>query len=341
MIEVLAPGVFTTIQDGGRHGYGHLGVPAAGAADPFNMRVANRLVGNPDGHATLEMTGAGATLRFDADARIALTGGMLEAQLDGQPVPAHQTLTVKAGMVFACGRIVAGWRSYLAVAGGIDVPEVLGSRSTDTLSGLGPETVTAGARLPIGTSAISEQGAYLRLPPQYGPHTRLRIVAGPHQDWFASAALLALRESTFRISSQSDRTGVRLEGTALERIRTGELASMGMIKGAMQVPPSGQAMVLLSNHGTTGGYPVIASVIGADLHHLAQLAPSAQVRFTDVSLAEALDALRRQEARLQRDIVAADASLLAARALMTLAGAHASLRQAVVKDGARRIRIRK
>jgi biotin-dependent carboxylase-like uncharacterized protein len=341
MIEVLAPGLFTTVQDGGRHGYGHLGVPTAGAADPFNMKVANRLVGNADGCAVLEMTGEGASLRFDTDARIALAGGMLDAQLDGQPVPAYQTLTAKAGMLLVCGRIGSGRRSYVAVAGGIGAAEVLGSRSTDTLSGLGPDVVIAGTRLSIGPGAVTGEGAYLRSPPQYGARARLRILAGPHQDWFASTALLALRESTFRISSQSDRTGVRLEGTALERIRAGELPSMGMITGAIQVSSSGQAIVLLSNHGATGGYPVIASVIAADHHLLAQLAPGAQVQFSGVSLAEALQALSQQEARLRDDIVAADASLLAARALMTLAAGHASLQRAAVTEGGRRIRIRK
>jgi len=340
MIEVLASGMLTTLQDGGRHGYGHLGVPMAGAADPFNMRVANRLVGNPDGCATLEMTGTGATLRFEADAHIALAGGMLEAQLDGQPVAMYQTLTAKAGMVLSCGRVVSGLRSYLGVAGGIAVREVLGSRSTDTLSGLGPEVVVIGARLPIG-AATGEAGAYLRSPPQYAASARLRILAGPHQDWFTPAALRALREAAFSISSQSDRTGVRLEGTFLERVRAGELSSMGMTTGAMQVPASGQPIILLGNHGTTGGYPVIANVIAADLHLLAQLPPGAQVRFEEVSAADALEALRRQEARLQQDVVAADASLLAARGMMTLAARHASLRQAAVTDGARRIRIRK
>jgi biotin-dependent carboxylase-like uncharacterized protein len=341
MIEVLASGLFTTIQDGGRHGYGHLGVPAAGAVDLFNMRVANRLVGNPDGCATLEMTSAGATLRFDADVHIALAGGMLEAQLDGQPVALYQTLTAKAGMVLSCGRIVSGLRCYLGVTGGIDVPEVLGSRSTDTLSGLGPEVVAVGVRLPVGFSTAGEVGAYLRSPPQYAASARLRILPGPHQDWFAPAALRALREAAFGISSQSDRTGVRLEGASLERVRVDELPSMGMTAGAMQVPSSGQPMILLGNHGATGGYPVIASVIAADLHHLAQLPPGAQVRFEEVSTADALDALARQETRLQRDVVAADASLLAARGMMTLAAKHASLRQAAVTDGNRRIRIRK
>jgi biotin-dependent carboxylase-like uncharacterized protein len=341
VIEVIAPGLFTIIQDAGRHGYGHLGVPAAGAADLFNMRIANRLVGNPDGNATLEMTGAGATLRFDADAHIALTGGVLEAQLDDQPVAMYQTLTARAGMVLSCGRVISGLRSYLGVAGGISVPEVLGSRSTDTLSGLGPEIVTAGARLPVGISAVTDSGAYLRSPPLYGTSVRLRILAAPHQDWFASTALLALRDSTFSVSPQSDRTGVRLEGATLERIRAGELPSMGMTTGAIQVPSSGQPIVLLGNHGTTGGYPVIANVVGADLHLLAQLAPGAQVRFVDVSPTEALEALAQQEGRLQHDMVTADASLLAARRLMILAANHTSLRQAAVTEGKRRIRIRK
>lgn len=341
MIEVLTAGLFTTIQDGGRHGFGHLGVSAAGAVDPFNMRVANRLVGNPDGCATLEMTGAGATLRFEADAHIALAGGMLEAQLDGQPVALYQTLTAKAGMVLSCGRILSGLRCYLGVAGGIDVPEVLGSRSTDTLSGLGPEPVAVGARLPVGVSGVGEVGAYLRSPPQYAASVRLRILPGPHQDWFTPAALHALREGAFGISPQSDRAGVRLEGAPLERVRAGELPSMGMTTGAIQVPSSGQPIILLGNHGATGGYPVIANVIAADLHLLAQLPPGGQVRFDEVSAAEALDALVLQQARLQQDIVTADASLLAARALMTLAAGHMSLRQAAVTEGKRRIRIRK
>ncbi|HEY3860198.1 MAG TPA: biotin-dependent carboxyltransferase family protein [Gammaproteobacteria bacterium] len=341
MIEVLHPGSLTTLQDLGRSGLGHLGVPPAGAADVLNLRIANRLVGNPDGYAALEMTSVGTDLRFDADARIALTGGTLEAQLDGEPLPMYQTLSVKAGRVLHCSRITAGWRSYLAVAGGFDLAPVLGSRSTDTLSGLGPEPLSTGTQLAVAASPGPGAGAYLRSPPRYGRSIRLRVLAGPHQEWFASASLLSLRDSSFKVSSQSDRTGVRLEGTVLQRIREDELPSMGMVTGAIQVPLSGQAIVLLGNHGSTGGYPVIANVIGADLHLLAQLAPGYELRFMDVSRAEALDALREQESRLQQDLVTADAGLLAARALMTLAGSHASLRQAAVKDGNRRIRIRK
>lgn len=341
MIELLSAGTATTIQDLGRHGYGHLGVPSAGAVDRLALRTANRLVGNADGAAALEMAAEGVSLRFGADTCIALTGGALELQLDGAPAPMYQTLFIKAGMELRCGRVIEGWRSYLAVSGGIHAEAVLGSRSTDTLARLGPEPLVADMQLRTGPAPTAHVGAYLRSPPRYTGAVRLRILAGMHQEWFSPEALLALRGMKFRVSSQSDRTGLRLEGPSLPRIKPGELPSMGMMEGAIQVPGSGQAIVLLANHGATGGYPVIAQVIAADLHLAAQLPPGAEVGFLDVSRAEALQALREQEARLSQDIISADASLLAARALMQLAGKHASLRRAAVSDGQRRIRIRK
>lgn len=341
MIEVAEAGRFTTLQDLGRGGYAHLGVPGSGAADAFDLRVANRLVGNPDTCAALEMTATGPSLRFGADAHVALTGGKLEALLDGEPVPMYQTLRVKAGSELACGPVSQGWRSYMAVAGGIDAAPVLGSRSRDTLSGLGPETLSAGAVLHMGTPLMPSPAFYLRTPPLYGQAVQLRVLAGPQQDWFTPEAMLALRREVYRVRPQSDRVGVRFEGVELKRSRDGELPSMGMVTGAMQVPPSGQPIVLLADHGATGGYPVIAVVIAADLPLLAQLAPGMEARFTDVSREQALTALREQEQRLGRDLVAADAGLLAARALMSLAGGHSSLRQAAISDGKRRIRIRK
>jgi biotin-dependent carboxylase-like uncharacterized protein len=341
VIQVLHPGRLATLQDLGRDGYGHLGVASAGAVDRLNLRIANRLVGNPDAAAALEMTAEGATLRFNADARVALTGGALALQLDDAPAPSYQTLFVKAGTVLHCGRILQGWRSYLAVAGGIQATPVLGSRSTDTLAKLGPEPLAEGARLQTGPAGASQQGAYLRSAPQYGLSPRLRILAGPHQEWFTPEALLVLRSSKFQVTSQSDRIGLRLEGAELRRLKQGELPSMGMLEGAIQVPGSGQPIMLMANHGATGGYPVIANVIAADMHLAAQLAPGAEVSFMDVSRAEALQALRQQESRLSQDLIAADASLLAARALMQLAGSHESLQRATVTDGTRRIRIRK
>lgn len=340
MISVIEPGLFTTVQDLGREGLGHLGVPKAGAADVFSLRAANRLVGNHDGSAGVELTGRGGLLRFEAAAHVALAGGAIEASLDGRPFPPYQTIDVPAGGELTLGPIHGGWRTYLAVGGGLKLPPVLGSMSTDTLSGLGPMPLTAGMRLPVGAQA-GEPAFYMRNPPVYGDEARLRILAGPQQDWFTGEATAALLQGAYRVLAQSDRTGLRLEGPALPRRNDAELPSQGMVAGALQVPGDGRPIALLANHGATGGYPVIANVISADLGALAQLPPGARLRFELVSRAEALAALRAQEERLERDIVSADAGLLAARALMTLANRHASLQQAAVSDGKRRIRIRR
>lgn len=340
MITVLETGLQASVQDLGRCGHAHLGVPVAGAADAFSLRLANRLAGNPEGAAALELAGGGARLRFDAAARIALAGGTAEVTLDGQPVAMHQTLAVPPGAVLELGHMQSGWRCYLAVAGGITVTPVLGSASTDTLAGLGPAPLERGMQLVSGP-APEPSGSYLRAPAVYPQQARLRVLAGPHEDWFTGAARQAFVSGEYAVSSRSDRTGLRLEGAALERAKPGELASMGMVTGAVQVPGGGQPIVLLANHGATGGYPVLAVVIAADLGALGQLAPGGRVRFVPVSRAEAIGALHAQEQRLQQDIISADDGLLAARALMLLAGGHQSLRKASLKDGRRHIRISK
>ncbi len=341
MIRVLAPGFFTTVQDLGRLGLGHLGIPSAGAADAFSLRLANRLADNPDGAAALEMTAVGVTLRFDAPAWVAFAGAELEVSLDDQPLPMHQTVAIPAGGQLRTGRIRGGFRSYLAVAGGFKLPRVLGSTSSDTLAGLGPAPLTADDVLSQGEHADAEPGFYMRAPRRYGASATLRVLAGPQQDWFTPAARRQLLETEYRVEAQSDRTGLRLAGEKLERTRKDELRSIGMVAGAIQVPASGQPIVLLPNHGTTGGYPVIANVISADVPLLAQLAPGATLKFTPVDRRQALAALQMEEERLARDIIPADAGLLAARALMTLAVTHTSLKQAAVTDGSRRIRIRR
>jgi len=340
MIHVLEPGLLTTVQDLGRIGLGHLGVPAAGAADSFSLRVANRLVGNLDGAAALEMTGRGAVLRFDAPTDIAFAGGDMEATLDGQPLPMHQTIRVMAGAVLHAGLIRGGFRVYLSVGGGLSVPQVLGSASSDTLAGLGPVPLEAGMQITV-VPQPHISGFYLRAPPSFGDPALLRILPGPQEDWFTASARRQLLETEYRVLPQSDRTGLRLSGEKLERSRKDELPSMGMVAGAIQVPGSGQPIALLANHGATGGYPVIANIISADLGLLAQLAPGARLYFSMVTRAEALSSLKALEDRLVRNIVPADAGLLAARALMTLAGRHVSLKQAAVTEGNRKIRIRR
>lgn len=340
MITVVEPGWFTTVQDLGRSGLGHLGVPTAGAVDTFSLRIANRLVGNPDGAAALEMTGKGAVLQFETAMHVAIAGASCEVTVDGQPLSPYQTYLVPAGAVMLSGSMELGWRVYLAIGGGLTLRPVLGSVSSDTLSGLGPAPLVAGTRLP---TAVQTQvpAYYMRTPPRYGDSVRLRILEGPQLDWFTREAADTLLQGEYRVLPQSDRAGVRLAGPVLARRNAAELPSMGMVAGALQVPRDGQPIALLANHGATGGYPVIANVMSADLGALAQLHPGAKVHFEFVTRTEALAALREQEERLERDIVAADATLLAARALMTLAHRHQSLKQVSISEGVRHISIRR
>jgi KipI family sensor histidine kinase inhibitor len=392
-VEILRPGPLATIQDLGRPGYGHLGVPRSGAADAGSLRLANRLVGNPDDAAGLEFTLGRAALHFHADAVVAVTGatarvtitaadgpneddaagspggagagragagragagggdasgaragaggadasgaragaggadagragGAVAREVTAREVPLDTALAVTAGSVLRLAAPVAGLRSYLAVGGGIDVPEVLGSRSSDLLSGLGPRPLRAGDRLPVGparvqpvppASGTAPSGAALPSAPADTPAdgmitggaagtgiaggapsaadaprdgarpdavVRLRVLAGPRDDWFDPAALSVLTGEPYRVTPASNRTGLRLAGPALARAGTspGELPSEGMVTGAIQVPHDGQPILLLADHPVTGGYPVIAVVHSADVDRAAQLRPGQLVRF--------------------------------------------------------------
>jgi KipI family sensor histidine kinase inhibitor len=285
-IEVLQPGLLTTVQDLGRPGLAHLGVPGSGAADAASLRRANLLAGNPPAAAGLEVTLGRLAVRFGHDAVVAITGAPVALTLASEgagPRPAHGTaFGVPAGAVLRLGTPVAGLRSYLAVDGGIDVPPVLGSRSADLRSGLGPVALRPGTRLPLGRprSRIARQVDELPRTAQVDPVV-LRSIAGPRDDWFSAAALARLGTSSYRVSSSSDRTGLRLDGPSLERApgRDGELPSEGTAVGSLQVTHLGQPILLLADHPTTGGYPVIAVVVSADLGLAGQLRPGQEVRF--------------------------------------------------------------
>ncbi|MEW9553142.1 biotin-dependent carboxyltransferase family protein [Nonomuraea sp. NPDC050783] len=279
MIEVIAPGPYATVQDLGRPGHAHLGVPRSGAADAASLKLANRLVGNPEGLAGVELTLGGARLRFLAGAWAALAGA---------PVPAGPVrgagmgapFWVPAGAELRLGAPARGLRTYLAVRGGIAVEPVLGSRSTDSLSGLGPEPLRAGALLPVGPPGAAGVIAVDVAPlPEPGPAV-LRLLPGPRDDWFAPGALAELCAAPYTVTQDSNRVGVRLRGPGLARAREGELPSEGMVPGAVQVPPSGQPIVFLADHPPTGGYPVIGVLRTADLAVAAQLRPGDEVRFT-------------------------------------------------------------
>ena len=272
-LTVLETGPLATVQDRGRLGQAALGVPRSGACDVGSYELANRLVGNLAGAAALEVTFGGLVVRAEADVVVAVTG----APCPG--VPFNAPATLRAGEVLRLGPPRSGLRTYVAVRGGVDVPEVLGSRATDLLSGLGPAPLKAGDVLPVGCELGPMPGVDLAAvaDPAAG-EVVVRVTPGPRQDWFAGDSLTG---QTYTVSSNSNRIGVRLEGTPLERLREGELPSEGMALGALQIPPSGLPVLFLADHPVTGGYPVIAYVAAADLDACAQLRPGQTLRFTN------------------------------------------------------------
>lgn len=298
MIEVVEAGPWTTIQDRGRPGLDRFGIPLGGAADWFAAAVANRIVGNHQDAAVLECTAAGPTLRFDADAIVALTGG----QSPG--APGWQALRIARGSSLAVGTIAAGLRTYVAVRGGIDVPLVLGSRSycqRGTFGGGFGRPLVAGDRIAVGRigelEPMSAQWPASHRPPQRGPW-EVRVIAGPQLDAFVPDALGRLSTTACRVTPEIDRMGLRLETPGL-RLQPQEILTVPMTAGGIQVTPSGGLIVLHVDHQTTGGYPVIATVISADLPLLAQARPGDTIRFRMVGADESARASRRLAAWLE------------------------------------------
>jgi KipI family sensor histidine kinase inhibitor len=284
-VEVLQPGPLTTVQDLGRAGLAHLGVPASGAADVSSLRLANSLVGNEAGAACLEVTLGRLTLRFDSAAAIAVTGAPVPVIVGNEEFGTGTAVAVPAGSVLRLGAPATGLRSYVAIDGGIGVPPVLGSRSADCLSGLGPRPLRPGDWLPVERPRSPLMKGLRPRPRAVGPvlpaagTPELRVIAGPRDDWFGAAALDVLAAASFAVTPASNRTGLRLSGPALRRSRPGELPSEGMAAGSIQVTHEGQLILLLADRPTTGGYPVIAVVAAADLGLAAQLRPGQQVLF--------------------------------------------------------------
>ncbi|MEV6956975.1 biotin-dependent carboxyltransferase family protein [Streptomyces sp. NPDC051183] len=281
-LQVLRPGALTTVQDLGRPGYAHLGVPRSGALDTGAHRLANRLLGNPPEAAALETTLDGVSLRALAPVVIAVTGAPCAVRASGHPVPWGAPVRLRAGVEVDIGRAESGLRSYVAVRGGFAVPPVLGSRSTDLLSGLGPAALSAGVVLPVGTPGPDPVHG-VDAPAAPGPPRELVLPLrlGPRADWFTPASIAGLWRSHYRVSAASNRIGLRTEGPELARARTGELPSEGMVLGAVQVPPDGRPVVFLADHPVTGGYPVIGVVPrGPALDAAAQSRPGSGLRFT-------------------------------------------------------------
>jgi KipI family sensor histidine kinase inhibitor len=302
-------GFLTLVQDGGRRGVAHLGVPRAGPADPHAHALANRLVGNPPQFAALEITGRGPALRCLTDVHVAVVGGSAEPEIDGHRARACSVVPVAAGQRLTVGSTGPSLRAVLAVAGGLIVESAFGSFGTDTLSWTGRGPLRGGDVLFAGPapSLLGGHLAGLVEPPGPGPRGWvMRILGGPHAEWFAGDALEQLAASVFVVDPMSDRVGLRLdpvgEGPALGR-RAGELVSQPMLNGAVQVPPSGKPVVLGPDHATLGGYPVIATVITADLGVPGRCRAGDRVRFVPVDAVIARGAAHELQRHIDASVV--------------------------------------
>lgn len=315
-MKVLAPGLLTTVQDLGRMGFAKQGVSPSGAMDGYALRAANLLVGNDEDAAGLEITSGGMRLEFRRRALIAICGANLSLAISGVALPSWRAIYVEDGSVVEFDDARRGWRAYFAVAGGVDVPTVMGSRSTYLRAGLGGlegRPLRAGDLLARGRAGASAQRAMLDSGQSLGPlpfaltgrvlsdperlyrSGAIRFIPGPQWDMMDEADRKAFVTETFEISTRSDRMGYRLSGRELRSAKGAELISTAVLTGTVQVPPGGEPIVLLADRQTTGGYPMVAQVIRADLGAVAQLRPGDEIRFTEVTIDDAHQALRNVE----------------------------------------------
>jgi antagonist of KipI len=299
-IQVQIPGLLTTVQDLGREGFGPLGVSPSGAADPISLRLGNRLVGNAESAAGLEVTLLGGTFLFPDGAVLALAGTDFDGTLDGAPVDLWTSMEVRPGQTLRMGPARSGARCYLCVEGGIAVKPFLGSASTHILSGLGGfegRPLRKGDVLHV--EPASRAFRKRTLAPQardcFSPRQVLRVTPGPQANWFSEDSLRSFYSGTYRVGEQSNRMGLRLEGAPVAQISEQEMITEGVSLGAVQVTHGGLPIILFVEQQTTGGYPKIANVISADLHRVGQLRPRDQIRFEPVTLETARSLLIEQE----------------------------------------------
>ena len=321
-IRVIRPGLLTTIQDQGRAGLQQFGVIVSGAMDPLALRISNLLVGNEQHSAVLEITLSGPALLFEHEALIAIAGADLSAIIDGQAVPLWRPIWVRQGSRLEFGSPLRGSRAYLSVAGGIDVPLVMHSRSTylrARLGGFDGRSLQAGDVLNLRAASPgvsqqikrkSERGSELPFVApdwfagsdlaEYLDDPTIRVMSGGQYDWFNDESREAFVSEPFSITKQSDRMGYRLAGPTLRFIQPRELVSEAVTVGTIQVPPEGQPIILMADRPTTGGYAKIAQVATVDIPVLAQLKPGAKIRFLMISVDEAQELYRSREAMIRR-----------------------------------------
>jgi antagonist of KipI len=302
MIQVLQPGMFTTVQDLGRYGYGPLGVSPSGAADPISLRIGNLLVGNPESAPALEMTLLGGKFLFPEGALVALTGSDF-----GASIPMYTATVIDPGGRVDTGPTRSGARAYLCVHGGIAIKPLLGSASTHILTGLGGfegRALKKGDVLPVGPA---HEAKPLAMAPEalakLQSRKTLRATIAPQTSWFSENSIRLFYQTAWRVTEESNRMGLRLDGPELETPQRGQMTSEGVSLGAIQIPASGRPIILFVEQQTTGGYPKIANIISADLASVGQLRPRDEIRFEQVSPETARALIRQQEERLRSGVL--------------------------------------
>ena len=306
-IEVVEGGLFTSVQDLGRYGYQRYGVPVSGAMDPYSLRLANILLGNPEGAAALEITLVGPKLKFLANTTIALGGADLAPRLNGSPVPPWQSFRVAKGSLLTFDGPRSGVKSYLAVPGGIDVPVVMGSRSTYSQGSLGGHegrSLKPGDRISVLRKDAGSYPNSATIPRSLVPGRehdfRIRVVMGPQADAFTPEGIAVFFSSTYTVSQKSNRIGYRLQGPAVDHLKSADIISDGVTFGAVQITGDGLPVVLMADRGTTGGYTKIGAVISVDIGELAQTLPGDHITFQAVSVEEAHRLLSELEEAVQK-----------------------------------------
>lgn len=296
VFQVLKPGFFTTVQDLGRYGYLKYGVPISGAMDSFSMVAANLLVGNSPNAACLEITLIGPEFQALADTQIAITGGRISVEINGEEASMWQTLTVHKGDFVSLGKVESGCRCYLSIRGGINTPMILGSRSTyvrgrfggiegrqlktgDVIEGFSAPLLKAGFKMPES------------LMPNFTNNFTVHVVLGPQADMFAERGIENFLSNHYKVTVESDRMGYRLEGPAIEHKGKAEIVSDALLPGAIQVPRNGKPIIIMKDAQTTGGYPKIAVVVTPDLDRLGQAKPNDTIKFSEITLKEAHEKL--------------------------------------------------
>jgi len=304
MITIIKPGLLTTIQDKGRWGYQAYGMPVAGVMDRYAYRIANILAGNACDAAVVEMTLLGATFHFDNEAWVSICGSDMQGTLNGEKIRNWSSFYIAAGSELAFGYAACGCRSYLAVFGGVDVPLVLGSRSTYTRAGVGGvdgKALQVGSTFAVGKQSAGFAGQLRMLPetfiPQYASELEVRVLLGPQDDLFTKEGIATFFNSKYTISAEADRMGYRLEGAPIKHSGTPDIISDALCQGAIQVPGHGMPIVMMADRQTTGGYAKLGTVIGPDLTWLAQAKPGDSVRFRQCSDEEAVAALQHEQDR--------------------------------------------